>query len=103
MNGGHDRLLVLDIETVPDRELLPPDWIDGKFPKPMWHKVVAVAFLSARIDRTTGAERYLVEDCHAGGELGYSESQLLKAFWRYFDSQRARVVTWNGKGFDLPV
>jgi predicted PolB exonuclease-like 3'-5' exonuclease len=99
----HERLLVVDIETVPDRELIPADWAEDKFPKPIWHKVVAVAVASARIERTPGGERYVLEDCRAGGQLHYTEPELLKSFWRYFDGQKARVVTWNGKGFDFPV
>src|SRR3954471_3155455 len=32
------------------------------------------------------------------------EQQVLKRFWEeYFPSTKPRVVTWNGKGFDMPV
>ena len=27
----------------------------------------------------------------------------MHAYWRHFTRRRARIVTWNGKGFDLPV
>ncbi len=99
----HDWLLCLDIETVPDRELIPGDWGD-KFPKAMWHRVVAVSVVEARIERDgAGRERYLVDCCRTGGEADWDERRILQAYWRYFGDRRARVVTWNGKSFDLPV
>jgi predicted PolB exonuclease-like 3'-5' exonuclease len=102
---AHEHLLCLDIETVPDRDLIPADWPEAEFVrKPIWHKVVAISFVEARIEYPqTGGERYLVECCRTGGEASYDERQLLQAYWRHFTRRRARVVTWNGKGFDLPV
>jgi hypothetical protein len=47
---SNDRLLCLDIETVPDRTLMPLEYND--FPKPIWHRVVAISFVEARIERT---------------------------------------------------
>ena len=48
----HDRLLCLDIETVPDKQLIPADWPKDQFvPNPIWHQVVAVSFVEARIER----------------------------------------------------
>lgn len=83
---------------------MPADWGD-KFPKPIWHRVVAVSFVEAVIEKTgvSGPERYLVECCRTGGEADWDERRLLQAYWRYFSARNARVVTWNGKGFDLPV
>lgn len=102
---AHEHLLCLDIETVPDRNLIPADWLETEFiRKPIWHKVVAISFVEARIEYPqSGGERYLVECCRTGGEASYDERQLLHAYWRHFTRRRARIVTWNGKGFDLPV
>jgi len=101
----HDRLLCLDIETVPDPDLVPADWPEDRFvPNPIWHKVVAVSFVEARIERDhDGRERHLVDCCRTGGEAGYDEQKILQAWWRFFTRRAARVVTWNGRGFDLPV
>ncbi len=75
----HDRLLCLDIETVPDPDLVPANWPEGKFvPNPMWHRVVAISFVEAAIEREGGRERYLVECCRSGGEAGYDERQLCR-------------------------
>ncbi len=99
----HDWLLCLDIETVPDHDLIPSDWGD-KFPKPIWNRVVAVSVVEAKIERTpSGRERYIVGCCRTGGEAGWDEQRILQSYWRYFGHRKARIVTWNGKGFDLPI
>jgi 3'-5' exonuclease len=100
----HDRIICLDIETVPDRTLI-PEWDEGKFPpKPIWHRMVAVSVVEARIEQNRGLPaKYVVECCRSGGEADWDEQRLLSKFWRYFAERAPRVITWNGKGFDLPV
>jgi hypothetical protein len=100
----HDRLLCLDIETVPDPDLVPADWPAGKFvPNPLWHRVVAISFVEARLEAVEGRERYLVACCRTGGEAGWDERRLLQAYRHDVARRKARVVTRNGRGFDLPV
>lgn len=99
---AHERLLCLDIETVPDRDLIPADWGE-KFPKPAWHKVAAISFVEAEIEAGDAGERYRVRCCRSGGEADWDEARLLASFWRHFASVPTRLVTWNGRGFDLPV
>jgi predicted PolB exonuclease-like 3'-5' exonuclease len=100
----HERIMCLDIETVPDRTLI-PEWDDGKFPpKPIWHRIVAISFVEARIEYEKGLPvSYAVECCRSGGDTDWDEQRLLSKFWRYFAERAPRVITWNGKGFDLPV
>jgi predicted PolB exonuclease-like 3'-5' exonuclease len=45
----------------------------------------------------------MVECCRTGGEADWDERRLLQAWWKHFGRRQARIVTWNGKGFDLPV
>jgi 3'-5' exonuclease len=79
----HDRLLCLDIETIPDPDLVPAGWPAEKFvPNPMWHRVVAISFVEARLELNDGCERYPVACCRAGGEAGRDEPRLLQAWWR---------------------
>ncbi|KST59981.1 3'-5' exonuclease [Methylobacterium sp. GXS13] len=101
----HETMLCLDVETIPDPDLIPADWPPEKFvPKAIWHKVVAVSFVEASIlPGSAGGERYEVRCCRSGGEAGWDERRLLQAFWAYFASLRPRVVSWNGRSFDLPV
>ena len=99
------RLLVFDIETIPDRQLLPepPLGTDEPFPKTFHHQVIAISFVSAQIAETRGIERYDVEECRSGGTLISTESDLLRGFWARIDREKPCVVTWNGRTFDLPV
>ncbi|MBY0144215.1 3'-5' exonuclease, partial [Methylorubrum populi] len=66
---------------------------------------VAVSFVEAAIarDAATGTEAYRVRSCRSGGEPGWDEERLLRAFWKFFAAGRYRVVTWNGRSFDLPT
>lgn len=96
-------LLALDIETVPDVQLLPHDWLPEKFPKIAWHEVVAISFVVARIVRDGDLETYVVEECRSGGDASYDEPMLLRSFWRFFAERKPRLVTWNGRSFDLAV
>lgn len=101
--GTPDTLLCLDIETVADPGLpaIGPD----TFPKPCRHQIVAISYVEARIavDPATGYERYMVQQCRSGGNEDWDERRLLAAFWRFFAAGRYRIVSWNGRGFDLPV
>ena len=100
----HDKIICLDIETVPDRALI-PEWSEGKFPpKPIWHQIVAISFVEAQINYDNGLpEKYAVTCCRSSGDSEWDEQRLLSKFWQYFAECAPRVVTWNGKGFDLPV
>ena len=49
------------------------------------------------------AETYHVTCCRSGGQADWDEQRLLEKYWQYFADGAPRVVTWNGKGFDLPV
>jgi len=100
----HSRLLCFDVETIPDRDVLPVDFAEDAFPKkPIQNRVVAISFLAASLDRDDHLERYAVEECRSGGALDATEEQLLRGFWSRFEKERPRVVTWNGRGFDVPV
>jgi predicted PolB exonuclease-like 3'-5' exonuclease len=99
----HSRLLVVDIETVPERELMAPDHPADKPPKPVHCRIVAVSFLSATIIREGRFERFIVDECRSGGGLDSGEPELVKGFWRKLERDKPRVVTWNGRGFDIPV
>jgi predicted PolB exonuclease-like 3'-5' exonuclease len=100
----HSRVLFIDIETVPDREILPADFAGDAFPaKPIQHRVVAISFLACSLLREGPSERYAVEECRSGGDQGATEEQLLRGFWQKFERDKPRVITWNGRGFDVPV
>ena len=122
----HQNLFVFDIETVPDTDAAfnltgetSPDThvrrkaiedyhleiTDGKnsFPRQPFHKVVAISFLEAEIERDSGQEGYTLKDLRSGGEAGFDEKQLLQGFFTYVERIRPRLVSFNGRSFDLPV
>lgn len=94
-----ENLVVFDIETVPDK-----DNFEGTgFPKPPFHIPVAIAFLHAEIVIEDLKEVYWLKELRCGGTAEYSEHDLLKAFIDYIEKQRPRLVSFNGRSFDLPV
>lgn len=100
---GQTILLCVDVETVPDVSLLPADWPCDRFPPPAWHKIVAISVVEALVSRTPDGERYEFVSCRSGGEADWPERRLIAAFWRKLGTRPTRLVTWNGRAFDLPV
>jgi predicted PolB exonuclease-like 3'-5' exonuclease len=96
-------LLVFDLETIPDVSLLAPDRDAASFPKPIQHQIVSLGFLLARIDRLGQYERYDIRRLGTASLDQRDEREILEGFWRIIDQHRPRVVTWNGRGFDVPV
>jgi len=122
----HFNLFVFDIETTPDTDTVPnltgfsdPDIqarrdeleryhleiTDGRnaFPRQPFHKVVAISFLEAEVEHTDDGEQYYLKELRTGGEVGFNEKQLLQGFFSYFERLKPRLVSFNGRGFDLPV
>ena len=122
----HQNLFVFDIETVPDTDAVPnltgfddPDVAkrrqelvryhlektDRKNPflRQPFHRVVAISFLEAEMERDGNQEAYLLRGLRSGGEAGFDEKQLLQGVFGYFERLKPRLVSFNGRGFDLPV
>jgi hypothetical protein len=71
-----NHLLAFDIETIPDRDHHEGDG----FPKPPFHKVVAIGFLHAEIER---------QGAHEAARLG--------------SRFKVEVPTWSTQGCFLPI
>ena len=122
----HRTLFVFDIETVPDTDAVPaltgfadPDVVarrteleryhleathgNNPFPRQPFLRVVAIAFLEAEIDRDGPRETYLLNELRAGGETDWDERKLIEGFFSYFERIKPRLVSFNGRTFDLPV
>jgi predicted PolB exonuclease-like 3'-5' exonuclease len=122
----HQTLFVFDIETVPDTDAVPnltgmedPDVAARRseleryhleitggrnaFPRQPFHKVVAISFLEAEIERDGAGETYHLRELRSGGEAGYDEEKLVRGFFQHFERLKPRLVSFNGRGFDLPV
>ncbi len=122
----HQSLFVFDIETIPDTScvfnLTGSDErdegklrsqmeeyhlkiTDGKNPflRQPFHKIVAISFLDAEIERAGSGESYHIKELRSGGKEGASEKELLEGFFSYLGKSRPRLVSFNGRSFDLPV
>jgi predicted PolB exonuclease-like 3'-5' exonuclease len=85
--------LVLDIETIPDAELPRTDEGD-RVPAPPYNQIVTLGCMLL--------EDYAPKRLGVVGENG-TEGQMLTDFAHWLDAKRPTVVTWNGRGFDMPV
>jgi predicted PolB exonuclease-like 3'-5' exonuclease len=123
----HNKLFVFDIETVVDaaaaRRLLnlddsTPDadavlalekyhleQTDGKngFARQPFHKIIAISFLSADIIKTADGEGFKLQEIRSGGKPDSSEHELVSGLFNFLKNARARLVSYNGRTFDLPV
>ena len=124
----HSKLFVFDIETVPDIEsgrlLLDLDdnisssdvkqklieyhlnITSGKNPflRQLFHKVVCVSFLEADIEYlASGGEVYHLTEIRSGGDNDSSEKDLISGFFQHLSNLTPRLVSFNGKMFDMPV
>jgi len=91
--------LVLDIETIPDRELFtPPEATSGvERPFPPLYACQPVVIGVMWIGADLGVRRI-----GTFGE-GKDEAAMMADFAGFMGKHRPQVVTWNGRGFDLPV
>lgn len=115
--------IVLDIKTVPVKEFseLSPDQqrylIDrggkGRNPNerlnisPLYGKIVALGIWLAREDKT--CSMFEGEDNQWMNEIDIAdtvfvgdEGAMLDAFWKITAKYPGRVITWNGRSFDVP-
>ena len=88
--------LVLDIETVLDAELPIAESSEAeRLPAPPHHRVVVIGALWFNAD-------YQPRKLGVIGE-GKDEYGILSDFAKLMDERRPDLVSWNGRGFDLPV
>ena len=77
-------LLVFDTETVPDAE----HHSGQKFPKVLFHQVVAISFVEVALGRKDGLELHKLHEIRSGGEASFTEAQLLEGFFQYVELER---------------
>jgi predicted PolB exonuclease-like 3'-5' exonuclease len=99
MPSSESTYLVLDIETIPDRELFaPPEPANGvERPFPPLYACRPIVIGVIWLD-----EALTVKRIGTFGE-GKDESGMMSDFAEFMGKWRPHVVTWNGRGFDLPV
>jgi predicted PolB exonuclease-like 3'-5' exonuclease len=111
----NDTLTATDVETVPDTARMPDDVrrqyeADPKAFLPLaFHKIVAISILEAAIRPSTEGrgEWYEAKNLFSGGreQAGMApdlaEKDLLSRYWGYFAKKTPRLLTWNGRSFDM--
>ncbi|HTE51830.1 MAG TPA: ribonuclease H-like domain-containing protein [Kofleriaceae bacterium] len=98
--------LILDIETVPDTRLwTAPDATPGRdgtdrpFPPTYAHRVIVIGCLW--LDRAYRLKRLAI--IGEGAADPQDERALLEDFSAFVGRHRPRLVTYNGRTFDMPV
>jgi len=93
---AHPSYLILDIETVVDPALPQASTGEGQgLPPPPFHEIVVIGVLWMDAD-------YQVRRLGIIGD-GKNESEALTDFSRFVTERKPDLVTYNGRGFDLPV
>ena len=88
--------LVLDIETILDAELPIAESSEAeRLPAPPHHKIVAIGAML--LDH-----EYEIVSLGIVSEAK-SEAGILSDFSKFLDDRKPTLVTYNGRGFDLPV
>lgn len=104
--NSRDRFFLFDIETVRDEAIVarfPAKTQSGTIAPPIGNQVVAISYLSARAEDLGRTGRLSIEECGSLCDELSTEVPLLEAFWQMLGAGTPVVVTWNGRGFDVPV
>ncbi len=119
-------VIVFDIETVVDanaarRVLRLPDLTDveardalsdyflektdgrNDFPRQPFHQVVAISY--GHLIREPGEEgsELVMRRLATGGDIKSSEQEILEGFFQLIEKRAPQLVSFNGRGFDVPV
>src|SRR5262249_44784531 len=87
--------LVVDIETVPDPAWVPPADVDRPFPPVHMHQPIVIGGLWLE-------DEYRCARVGCMGD-GKDERGMLEDFSTFVARWQPDLVTYNGRGFDLPV
>ncbi len=123
----NSNIFVFDIETIPDIESaksllnLPKKTIDKKvhqeiakyhnpdkpadevFLKVAFHKIVAISYAEIAIEHSFEEEKLTLKTLRSGGTIESSEKELVESFFKYMENKKPRLVSFNGRAFDIPV
>jgi len=117
---------VFDIETIPDadasrrllnqpeladdeaRQALSQYFLDktgGKndFPRQPFHQVVAISYAQLAKEPGEQGEEFVIRRIATGGESSSAERELIEGFFSMISQRAPQLVSFNGRGFDIPV
>jgi len=119
-------VIVFDIETVVDadaarRVLHLPDLSDSEardtlsdyflektdgrndFPRQPFHQIVAIAYGHLIREPGEQGQELVIRQLASGGDKTSSEKELLAGFLQLIETRAPQLVSFNGRGFDVPV
>lgn len=119
-------IFVFDIETVPDadaarRLLRQPDLTDAEardalaawflektdgrndFPRQPFHQIVAISYAQLVFEPGEEGPEMVIRRIGTGGNEHSDERELLEGFLNLIDRRAPKLVSFNGRGFDVPV
>jgi len=119
-------VFIFDIETVPDaraarRLLRKPELSDAEardalaayflektdgrndFPRQPFHQIVAISYAQLAFEPGEEGGEMVIRRIASGGDPQSSERDLLTGFLGLIDKRAPRLVSFNGRGFDIPV
>lgn len=74
------------------------------FFRQLFHKIICVSFIIGTIQVIHGGkEKYLIKSIKTGGRNGETEEEILRELFSYLNKHHSRLISFNGRGFDLPV
>lgn len=118
--------LVFNIQTIPNAEaarrlLGHPEFSDGQardsladyfleksegksdFPRQPFHQVVAISYAYLVLERDEHGAQWVLKRIASGGTSESSEKELLEGFFHLIETRTPRLVSFNGRGFAIPV
>lgn len=119
-------VIVFDIETVPDaaaarrllglhdlrdaeaRDALSDYFLEktegrNDFPRQPFHQVAAISYAQLVFEPGESGAELVIRRVASGGDAKSSERELLEGFFGLIDKRAPRLVSFNGRGFDVPV
>jgi len=73
------------------------------FPRQPFHRIVAISY--AHLIREPGeqGQELVIRQLATGGTIESSEKELLEGFIKLIETRAPQLVSFNGRGFDIPV
>ena len=96
------KLLVIDTEVIPDEEMPKALRPNDEVLKSIACEIVTISYLKATIPTRPG-EAFGIEMLGSLTRQDRTEAAMLADFWKAFGHYQPRLLTWNGRGFDVPV
>ena len=95
-----DIIAVFDLEAVTDERLKPKDMPADKFRPPIMHIPITVSILIAKRQKSEAG--HIIHPAKLVTLLG-DEPEILQRFSALLDKHRPQLVSYNGRGYDVPV